>query len=71
MKIKTQTKLSLGAVMAAIAALAIVLSFILGWSDAPRPWGFLFGFVTGVFAGLGATLVIAGLIERRSGSVNN
>ena len=68
MNIKTQTKLALGSVMAVIAALGIVLSFILGWSDAPRPWGFLLGFVTGMFSGLGATFVIAGLIERRSGN---
>jgi predicted ABC-type sugar transport system permease subunit len=68
MNIKTQTKLALGSVMAVIAALGIVLSLFLGWTDAPRPWGFLLGFVVGVFAGLGATLALAGLIERRSGN---
>ena len=70
MNIKTQTKLSLGAAMATLAALAIVLSLILGWTGAPSPWGFLLGFLVGVFAGLGPTLVIAGLIERRSGNKN-
>jgi len=68
MNIPTQTKLGLGAAMATLAALAIVLSLILGWTGAPRPWGFLLGFVVGIFAGLGPTLVLAGLIERRSGN---
>jgi predicted ABC-type sugar transport system permease subunit len=70
MRIKTQTKLSLGAVLATFALLGIVLSILLGWTDAPRPWGFLLGFVEGVFAGLGATLSLAGLIERRHGNEN-
>lgn len=65
MSISTQAKLSLGAVLGMFAALGIVLSFLLGWTDAPRPWGFLLGFVVGILAGLGATLSIAGLIERR------
>ena len=70
MLIKTQTKLALGSVMATIAALGIVLSILLGWPDAPRPWGFLLGFMVGLFAGLGATLTLAGLIERRHGNEN-
>ena len=70
MNIPTQTKLSLGAVLATLAALGIVLSLLLGWSDAPRPWGFLLGFANGLFTGLGATFVVAGLIERRHGSKN-
>jgi predicted ABC-type sugar transport system permease subunit len=67
MNLKTQTKLALGSVLAVFAALIIVLSFMLGWTDAPRPWGFLLGFVGGIFAGLGATLVLVGLIEHSSG----
>lgn len=63
----TKTKLSLGTVLAVIGALGIVLSLLLGWTDAPRPWGFLFGFLVGVISGLGATLSIAGLLERRKG----
>ena len=70
MNIKTQTKLSLGAAMATLAALAIVLSLLFGWSGAPRPWGFLLGFLEGLFTGLGATFVVAGLIERRHSSKN-
>jgi hypothetical protein len=59
-----QTKLALGAVLASFGALGIVLSLLLGWTEAPGPWDFLLGFITGVVIGLGATLSMAGLIER-------
>jgi hypothetical protein len=65
--LSTQTKIGLGAVLSTFGALAIVLSLLLGWSAAPRPWGFLLGFIEGVVSGLGATMVVAGLIERRTG----
>ncbi len=65
MHVRTQTKLALGAFLATFGALAIVLSFLLGWTEAPRPWSFVAGFAVGLLAGLGATLVIAGLLERR------
>ena len=64
----TQTKIALGSVLASFGALGIVLSLLLEWTAAPRPWGFLLGFVVGVAAGLGATLVITGLVERRRGN---
>lgn len=67
MNMSTQTKLALGAVLSTLGALAIVLSLLLGWSEVPSPWDFLLGFVVGVVTGLGATLAIAGLIERRRG----
>ncbi len=67
MNMNTQTKLGLGSAMAVVAALGIVLSLLLEWSAAPRPWGFLLGFVFGVLAGLGVTLAVAGLLERRRG----
>ncbi len=67
MNISTQTKIALGSVLATVGALGMVLSLLLGWSAAPRPWGFLLGFVVGVIAGLGATLSVSGLIERRRG----
>lgn len=63
--ISTKTKIALGAVLSTMGALSIVLSLLLQWSAAPGPWGFLLGFVEGVISGLGATLAIAGLIERR------
>ena len=67
MNMSTQTKIALGSVLATVGALGMVLSLLLGWSAAPRPWGFLLGFVVGVLAGLGATLSVSGLIERRRG----
>lgn len=63
----TETKLALGAALAVVGALGIVLSLLLGWSQAPAPWDFLLGFVDGVLSGLGATLAVVGLIERRRG----
>jgi hypothetical protein len=72
MNMDVRTRMAYGAALAAIAAVCIVLSLLLGWSAAPRPWGFLLGFVTGVVAGLGATLAISGLLEygrgRRTGA---
>jgi hypothetical protein len=65
MNMSTQTKIALGSVLATVGALGGVLSPLLGWPAAPRPWDFLLGFVVGVLAGLGATLSVSGLIERR------
>jgi hypothetical protein len=67
MNIDVQKRMAYGAALAAIAGVCIVLSLLLGWSAAPRPWGFLLGFATGVVAGLGATLAISGLLEHRRG----
>ena len=61
----TQTKIALGAVLSTLAALGIVLTFLLEWHEAPFPWSFILGFVNGILAGLGATLAVYGLIERR------
>jgi F0F1-type ATP synthase assembly protein I len=63
----TQTKIAVGSVLSSLGALGMVLPLLLEWTAAPRPWGFLLGFVVGVVAGLGTTLAIAGLIERRRG----
>jgi predicted ABC-type sugar transport system permease subunit len=62
---KTKTKIALGSVLAVAGALGMVLSLLLGWSEASGPWAFLLAFVIGVLAGAGATLAVAGLIERR------
>jgi len=64
----TQIKIALGSVLSTFGVLSIILSLLLGWSEAPRPWGFLLGFGAGVITGLGATLVIAGFIEHRHGN---
>lgn len=63
----TQTKLALGAVLATVGALGMVLSLLLGWSAEPRPWGFLLAFLVGVLVGVGVTLAVSGLIERWRG----
>ena len=68
MSMSTQTKMTLGSVMAVVGALGMVLSLLLEWPAAPRPWGFLLAFVVGVLAGLGVTLAVSGLIERRRGN---
>jgi len=56
----------LGAVPAIAGALGIV-PLVAGWS-APGLWGSLLAFVAGVLARIGATLVGAGLLERRRGT---
>jgi predicted ABC-type sugar transport system permease subunit len=66
--VRTQTKIAVGSALSTLGALAIVLSLLLGWTEAPSPWDFLLGFVVGVVTGLGATLAVAGLVERRRGS---
>ena len=65
MKISTQTKIALGSVLATLGALGVVLSLLLEWPAAPRPWGFLLAFLVGVLAGVGVTLTVAGLVERK------
>jgi hypothetical protein len=63
-----QIKLGIGSALSTFGALGITLSLIFEWTAAPQPWGFLLGFAFGVSAGLGATLVMSGLMEQRCGS---
>lgn len=63
----TRSRMGLGAVLGTVGALGTVLSLLLGWSAAPQPWGSLLAFLFGMAAGVGATLAVAGLIERRQG----
>jgi predicted ABC-type sugar transport system permease subunit len=64
---RTQTKIGLGSVLATAGGLGMALSLLLRWSAAPRPWGFLLGFLVGVVAGIGVALTISGMIDRRRG----
>lgn len=64
----TQFKLGIGSVLSTFGALGIVLSILLEWTAAPRPWGFLLGLGLGVATGLGAALSISGLIDYRRGN---
>ena len=63
MRMSSQMKVSLGGALAAIGALVMVLSSLLVWYSNPRPW--VFPFAAGVIAGIGTTLGIGGLVERR------
>jgi hypothetical protein len=58
-------KLGIGAPLATVGALASILLPTFGLTNLGRPWSFLLGLLVGLITGLGATLVIAGLIERR------
>jgi len=49
-------KLGIGACFALLGALGIALGPVMGLTDLLYPWSFLAGFVTGILAGLGATL---------------
>ncbi len=51
-----QARMGVGAVLATFGALAVVLSSLLGWPDAARPWGFLSGFLAALLCGLGGTI---------------
>ncbi len=58
-------RLGIGACLCAAGALGFVLGPALGLSDLARPWSFLVGFATGVMAGLGTALSLAGLAGMR------
>ncbi len=62
-----QTKTGTGALLATIGALGILLGPSLGAADLGRPWSFLVGFAVGILAGMGVTLAISGLLDRRRG----
>jgi len=60
-----QTKTGLGALLAVIGALVVVLSHLLGWTTHPYAWVPWLEFAAGVMAGVGAALTVGGLLERR------
>ena len=62
-----RTKTSVGAVLAVVGALAMILGPTFGATTLGRPWSFLVGFVVGIIAGMGVTLAISGLIDMRRG----
>jgi len=65
LRISAQAKIGWGAALVAVALLLMILSPLAGLVSFPSPWDFVAGFATGLVAGLGATLAVAGLIERR------
>lgn len=58
-------KMAVGSALAILSGTVIVLSALIGISSLRDPWGFVIGFLTGVCAGGGVALVIAGLVECR------
>ena len=62
---KPKTKLILGAFLAIVGAAGVIFGSSLGFTELERPWSFFAGFLSGLSVGLGAALVISGLISRR------
>jgi hypothetical protein len=60
-----ESKLGLGAVLAVVGGLGVVLGATVGATELPTPWSFVVGFVVGIVAGLGVALALVGLVERR------
>jgi len=58
-------KTGLGALLAVIGALVLVLSHLLGWTTHPYVWVPWLEFCAGVVAGVGTALGVGGLLERR------
>jgi hypothetical protein len=58
-------KTSIGAFLAAVGGLGIILSILIGPPDLGKPWDFLIGVVIGVITGLGVALSIYGLFQER------
>ena len=62
-----QTRTGMGSLLATVGALGVILWALVDYPALPDPWGFVLGFIFGLLMGLGATLVVFGLIERRRG----
>lgn len=60
-----QAKTGVGAMLAAIGALVVVLSHLLGWVTHPAAWLPWLEFGAGVVAGVGAAWCVGGLLRRR------
>jgi hypothetical protein len=69
--LNAKQKLGLGAMLATVGGLGIVLMPALGLSQVGSPWDFILGFLFGVSAGAGTALVVSGLIEHRSKSLHS
>lgn len=63
-----RAKMGIGAVLAILGGLAIVVVIGLGLMSPERTWGdFIIGFFTGIACGIGVALSLAGMIEMRRG----
>jgi len=68
MGMSIQTRMGVGAAMATMGALVIVLSLLLGWPSTLSPWEYVLAFGVGLIAGLGSTFAVFGLIESGHGT---
>lgn len=59
-----KNKIVFGSILAIIGALGIVFGLVLDLSELARHWSFVIGFFTGLSAGLGSVLSVAGFISR-------
>lgn len=63
-----RTKMGIGAVLAILGGLGIVLVIGLGLTSPERTWeDFIVGFFIGIACGIGVALSLAGLYEMRRG----
>jgi hypothetical protein len=65
LEVGSGAKVALGAALASVGGVLLVLSPAIGWYPIPGPWEFPLGFSTGLFAGLGTLLALVGLVDSR------
>jgi hypothetical protein len=59
-------KLGIGALLAILGGIGMVLAPTLGATHLARPWSFIAGFAVGIISGLGVALTIFGFFEKRA-----
>lgn len=62
---EAQQRLGVGAVLAVLGGLGMVLGSTLGVANLGEPWSFIAGFAIGVLTGVGIVLAVFGLIQAR------
>ncbi len=54
-----------GIILAILGGAGIVLWPIFGLTELVRPWSFILGFIFGIMSGVGAALILFGLLEKK------
>jgi hypothetical protein len=62
---RSQLKITFGSGLAALAGAAMAATPVLGLSSAAQSMIFVSGILLGILAGIGATMAVHGLIQRR------